>query len=232
VYRPEIDAVAVPAGRWLDHHLFFAVLARLFDPAVMGAGASTLGGREAVAAFMKDREPMLATARVKPPELDVARVVLDNVLGSLDAQLAAGGPFVFGASVGWADFCAYHSLWMMQANAVLAPELETYPFVSAWMDRIRAFGHGEAKPLASHDSLEIARAGAPRPAVSLALPPPGGLALGDEVEIAADDYAFEPSAGRLVHVGPDELAIARTDQRAGHVIVHFPRIGYQVKRVG
>ena len=31
VYRPEQDGMAVPAGRWLDHHLFFSVIAQLFD---------------------------------------------------------------------------------------------------------------------------------------------------------------------------------------------------------
>ena len=33
VYRREQAGVAVPAGRWLDHQLFFAVVAQLFDPA-------------------------------------------------------------------------------------------------------------------------------------------------------------------------------------------------------
>jgi hypothetical protein len=60
--------------------------------------------------------------------------------------------------------------------------------------------------------------------------PDDGIAIGDEVEIAADDYAFEPSAGRLVHCGPNELVIARRDARAGDVAVHFPRLGYRMTR--
>src|SRR5690606_40902484 len=54
VHRREQDAVAVPAGRWLDHRLFFAVIALLFDPAVAPATIATLGGPEGVAAFTKD----------------------------------------------------------------------------------------------------------------------------------------------------------------------------------
>ena len=203
VFRPARDAVAVPAGRWLDHHLFFAVIARLFDPAAMAAGASALGGPEAAAAFMKDRGPMLATARVKPPALPEAHLVLGDVLRRLEAQLAAGGPFLSGASARWGDFCAYHPLWMMAGNASLAKELAAHGRVARWMERIRAFGHGEPAPLAPGEALAIARAGAPRPPSGPASSR-DGLAPGDTVEIAADDYAFEPSAGRLVHVGPDE----------------------------
>jgi glutathione S-transferase len=230
VHRPEHGAVEVPAGRWLDHQLFFAVIALLFDPAVMKEGMAALGGPEGVAAFMKDRGPMLATARVKPPSLPDANVIFRDVLGRLDAQLAASGPFLFGDAVGWADFCAYHPLWMASANPAFAPRLAAYPRIGPWLERIRAFGHGEPKPLGSGEALEVARASTPRPREGVAGPALDGIALGDEVEVAADDYALEPSAGRLVHCGADELAIERTDARAGTVVVHFPRIHYTVKR--
>lgn len=229
VHRPEQGALAVPAGRWLDHHFFFAVIALLFDPSVMKSGIATLGGPEGAAAFMKDRGQMLAAARVRPPSLPDANVVFEDVLGRLDAQLAARGPFLFGDAPGWADFCAYHPLWMASDNAAFAPRLAGYRHVGAWLERIRGFGHGEPKPLGSGEALAVARGSTPRPLDGPAGPPLDGIALGDEVEIAADDYAFEPSAGRLVHVGPDELAIERTDDRAGRVVVHFPRIHYTVK---
>ena len=230
VYRAAQDAVAVPAGRWLDHHLFFAVIARLFDPAVMGASPSTLGGPEAVAAFMQDRGPMLASARVKPPALSEARVLVGDVLRRLEAQLAAGGPYLFGADVGWADFCAYHPLWMMQANAALAPEVAAHAQVCAWLERIRAFGHGTPTAMASAEAVAVAQRSQPREPAGASAAPDDGIAVGDEVEIAADDYAFEPSAGRLVHCGPAAVAIARRDARAGDVVVHFPRLGYRMSR--
>src|SRR5262249_52078401 len=91
-YRPEQDAMAIPAGRWLDHHLFFSVIAHLFDPATAAASQDMLGGPEGAAAFARDRGPMLAAARVKPPRLSEARVILHDLLRGLDAQLAARGP--------------------------------------------------------------------------------------------------------------------------------------------
>ena len=163
VYCPEQDGMAVPAGRWLDHHLFFSVIAQLFDPAAAAASQDMLGGPEGAVAFAKDRGPMLAAARVKPPPVSKARVILDDVLRSLDAQLGARGPFLFGEAVGWADFCAYHPLWAMRANAVLAPRLDAHPHLGPWLDRIRAFGHGEPTPLGSLEaprSRDRARRGA------------------------------------------------------------------------
>lgn len=231
-YRPEQDGMAIPAGRWLDHHLFFSVLAHLFDPAAAAASQDMLGGPEGAAAFARDRGPMLAAARVKPPRLSEARVILHDLLRGLDAQLAARGPFLFGEAVGWADFCAYHPLWAMRANPALAPKLAAYPHLGPWLDRIGAFGHGDPKPLGSLAALAIARESPPQSRAGEQGPALEDVTIGDMVEIAPDDYAFEPSAGRLVHVGPNELAIERTDERAGDVVVHFPRIGFRVRPHG
>jgi hypothetical protein len=173
---------------------------------------------------------MMSAARVKPPRLSDARVILADVLLALDAQLAAGGPFLFGEAIGWADFCAYHPLWMMRSNSALAPQVEAHRHVRAWLDRIRELGHGESKPLSSLEALEISRTSAPRPRTDETGPAFDGIALGDSIEVSADDYAFEPSVGRLVAVGSHALAIERTDPRAGRVVVHFPRVGYRVKR--
>ena len=57
-----------------------------------------------------------------------------------------------------------------------------------------------------------------------------GLAEGDEVTVTPTDYAHDPVAGRLVGLGPQEVVIARTDERAGTVHVHFPRIAFQIKK--
>ncbi len=82
---------------------------------------------------------------------------------------------------------------------------------------------------------------APGPAGPTPIPTPGTHGHPREVNIIAREYTFDPSIVDLVggetvllHVvnaGLDihEVVIAREDARAGHVHVHFPRIGYQVK---
>ena len=55
---------------------------------------------------------------------------------------------------------------------------------------------------------------------------------GAQVTVTATDYAADPIAGTLVGLSIDDVTIERTDERAGRVHVHFPRIGYQLKNVG
>ena len=44
------------------------------------------------------------------------------------------------------------------------------------------------------------------------------------------DYGLDPVSGELLQCDTDEIAVRRTDPRAGTVVVHFPRFGYQLKK--
>jgi hypothetical protein len=48
--------------------------------------------------------------------------------------------------------------------------------------------------------------------------------------VTPTDYAQDPVAGRLVGLTCDQVTIERVDPRAGTVAVHFPRIGFQIKK--
>jgi hypothetical protein len=58
---------------------------------------------------------------------------------------------------------------------------------------------------------------------------PLGLKEGQRVTVTPDDYGKVPVAGELVTLQLQEVAVRRIDERAGEVIVHFPRIGYVVE---
>ena len=49
--------------------------------------------------------------------------------------------------------------------------------------------------------------------------------------VTPDDYGKVPVVGELVTLDLQEIAIRRVDERAGEVVVHFPRIGYTVATV-
>jgi hypothetical protein len=51
------------------------------------------------------------------------------------------------------------------------------------------------------------------------------------VSVTPDDYGKVPVVGALVTLDLQEIAIRRVDERAGEVVVHFPRIGYTVSAV-
>ena len=50
------------------------------------------------------------------------------------------------------------------------------------------------------------------------------------VTVSATDYASDLVSGTLVGLTQDEVVLERQDDRAGLVHVHFPRIGYQVRK--
>ena len=46
--------------------------------------------------------------------------------------------------------------------------------------------------------------------------------------VSAVDYGTDQVAGTLLFEGAEEIIIAREDERAGLVHVHFPRYGYRI----
>jgi hypothetical protein len=49
--------------------------------------------------------------------------------------------------------------------------------------------------------------------------------------VAATDTGTDPIEGALYAATQDQVAITRDDPRAGRVVVHFPRIGFEMRRV-
>jgi glutathione S-transferase len=184
-------------------------------------------------------EPVLADRRAFFNFLDFG--TLDAQLPHLYGQFAAnaalvaealadGRPYLLGDAPGWVDILAYFPLWMCRGNirdaqGLLAP----YAGLDAWESRVSAWGHGARTEMASEAALAAARAGVST--VEEAVDPDNrlGLAAGQRVAVAADDYGADPVVGELLRLTDSELAVRREDARAGRVVVHFPRLGYRVE---
>ena len=54
---------------------------------------------------------------------------------------------------------------------------------------------------------------------------------GTRVTVAAVDYGVDPVEGDLVVSTRDSVGVLREDPRVGQVVVHFPRVGYAVRKV-
>ena len=57
---------------------------------------------------------------------------------------------------------------------------------------------------------------------------PDGIALGTPVVVLPDEYGSGNVAGTLAPSGLHEIAVRRKTERAGEVVVHFPREEYVV----
>jgi glutathione S-transferase len=152
-------------------------------------------------------------------------------LPSIEALLTSGHAWIAGAQVTVADFAVYHPLWFMTARSQrLAHELAPYPRTTDWMGRMRAFGHGSSSPMTAAEALNIAAAAQPAtPRVSN--PFDEDPSLGCHVRIRADDYGRDPVEGQLVLIDADEIALHRNDPTVGDIVVHFPRVGYDLRQM-
>jgi hypothetical protein len=57
-----------------------------------------------------------------------------------------------------------------------------------------------------------------------------GIALGSRVTITPESFGTESTEGDLVAATRTHYSLRRTDARAGTIHVHFPRIGYVLRK--
>jgi glutathione S-transferase len=183
--------------------------------------------------FVEDRAKMVEGGYSLERILQAAgpqREQLRAKLDLLERLLSAGGPFVLGAAPSLADFALFHPVFAMRAFPQTAEDLRAFPAVRAWAARVEAFGYGEMQEISSADAVEIARAARPAAAGGVADGEPNGLRTGERVSVVHESWGLDPTAGELVALSVHEIALRRTDPRAGEVVVHFPREHYLLTR--
>lgn len=148
----------------------------------------------------------------------------------IDQNLANGRDFLSGSTAGSADIDAYFNIWMARGNIPSSKRLfQDMPRLLAWRDRMDALGEGSRSEISAADALDIARTSEPA-SVGRSRPDESGAAPGEPVSVAAADYGKDPVAGVLDFVDDEEIVVSRRDPRAGSVRVHFPRIGFELRR--
>jgi glutathione S-transferase len=223
LFPPAQSALADAIGYWAEN--------RLMRPITLYTSGMNLdhlpAGLQADRSVMRGLPP--------PDEATMRRAALRNAplvraqLPAIESMLADGRAWLAGPSPCVADLAVYHPLWFFTARTDrLAHELAPYPQIAAWMARVRAFGHGTALPMSPERALEIARNAQPL-ASAPSTPWPEDPPLGAEVRIRADDHGRDVVSGELVHAGIDEIALRRDDPLVGTVVVHFPRLGYDLR---
>jgi glutathione S-transferase len=221
-----VEGLAGPLAQWADATLFWASMSYSTQAAGM-AQMFAKAPPQAVQSFAEDRKAMGAgMPRPRPADATGAyKAYLQRL-----AQMLQAGPYLLGAQPSVADFAAYHPLWFTRSQTpVLAGILEAVPTVLAWMDRMAAMGHGTVERYTSAQAIELARSSTPKPVDGELFQDDHGIALGSRVTVAAESFGLEPTEGTLVAATTSRYTLAREDERAGRVHVHFPRIGYALR---
>ena len=181
-------------------------------------------------AFRNDRAAMRQGGTVRRGPLAECRANFAFLMPRIEAQFAGGRAFLFGSSACVADFAVYHTLWPIRIVPAFAGVLEPYPRVVEWIDRMIGIGHGKAgTSQARRRSRSQKLPGRRRSARPWPMRPTASSSA-MYVEVMPVDYALDPVRGELLDCSTDEIAVRRSDPRAGTVVVHFPRFGFQISR--
>ena len=226
LYPEPSKGMARTLAQWADTTLFWTSmgfnmqpkgLAQLFDRAPPEAAKIFAEDRKAMSAGMTRQRPQDAAAAYKS--------YLRRLSDMLDDR-----PFMLGDVPCITDFAMYHPLWFTRVRtSVLADILNATPAVLDWMDRMAAMGHGTMEKFTAQDAIAVAAASTPADLQCDIFQDEHGIALGSQVMISAENFGLEPTHGELVAATRMHYTLRRTDERAGRVHVHFPRIGYSLK---
>lgn len=227
LYPQAVNGAARIVTQWADGSLFTAAMAYNFQPAGVAqvfAGAPA----EGVQAFVADRAAMRGGApRMASSD---AAATYKSYLRRL-ANMLHGQDYLFGTQPCVADFAAYHPLWFTQERTpALAGIFDATPEVKDWMGRMKAIGHGTVGKCSAEEALQTARRGTPAALQGDVFQDEHGIALGSQVVVAADTFGLEPTEGELIAATRTRYTLRRTDERAGTVHVHFPRVGFTLKK--
>jgi glutathione S-transferase len=232
LYPPHLKGVSRVFAQWADSTLFSAAMAYNLQP----RGAAHVFSKappEAAKAFAEDRKAMSGgMIRLQSADATCAyRSYLRRI-----AHMVEEHDFLFGTDPCVADFAAYHSLWYTRVQVpLLADILNATPAVAEWMDRMADRGHGGMTPFNAADAITVAHGAEPMPPgrnllIDSAFQDDHGIALGTPVTVAAESFGPEPTAGVLVAATRTHYTLLRESPRTGAVHVHFPRIGYVLRK--
>jgi glutathione S-transferase len=222
--HPQSSGLALAVEAWAERDLFWPIAryvsginAELVDPD-LHADRAALRGKHT-------------------PSFERLKAVARSELGRIEAQLpivasmlSEGRPFLISDEISRADLAVYHGLWFLSAMPIdCSPILASYPEIELWMKRIAAVGTGACEDMTPRAAIDIARQAAPA-AVRLSHPMDDDPRLGSAVAIRPDEYRTEEVVGELVLLDRNELALRRLGEQVGEVVVHFPRLGYTMRR--
>ena len=227
------QALARILGQWADTTLFWAAVTYNRGPREAGPNAGA-APNEMPKALFDDRKAMgFDVEWLQPADAAPAyRSYLQRLSGLLGDQA-----YLLGAQPCIADFCVYHPLWLVHVRAPASADgLRHTPSVMAWLERMRSIGHGDFENLESAQAISIAAQAEPQPLEHAHGPDAAfldthGIPLGSRVAVAAESFGREPTEGELIAATRTRYTLRRVDPRAGVLHVHFPRIGYVMKRV-
>lgn len=223
-----LELVTQGFAAWADSLVFSHAVALVFQPESLAVKFAKVPP-EMIQVLVADRKKLFSGGTAARVQLEQALHQWPAIISRINQQLQhQAGDFLFGEP-SIADFSLAHPLWFLKGSSVTAPLVDAYPAVAAWLDRVLGFGHGTSTQMSAEQALEVARNASPAVLPDEVFDDLNGFKVGQQVTVSATDYGTDPVAGELLFAGREELILRRTDERAGTVHVHFPRMGFCIQ---
>lgn len=229
LYSKGQEASAGTIAQWSDTVFFGLAVSMVFQPKAMAANP-VFQDQQQAAAFAADRAELVKGGTQIALPFEVANGQFLAHVRRLDNQLADGRQFILGDVPSIADFSTYHCVWFVHNNEAIRDIFAPFDNLLAWRSRMAAFGQGNATELTGEEALAIAESSEPLAIEKQGSLGPDEIAVGERVEVMPTDYGLNPVSGDLLVSSVEEIAISRRDERAGNLAVHFPRMGFQVRK--
>ena len=229
---PGHEGVSAMVAAWTDGKWFQTSVGIIFGALGDGVPEAFRKDREALSGRPFDTEAMAAAA---PMLRDQWRAQMMWIEERLQGGTGAGaGNYIVSTKPGMVDVHAHMNVWFVAQRVPDFVEecFEGAPRTKAWYQRLNEATGPDPEVITSQDALEVAGATGPRLVAAIADGrEPQGLAPGQQVSVAPDDYGKDWVEGTLVHADAQRIIIARATETIGTINVHFPRAGYLVRRI-
>jgi glutathione S-transferase len=219
-------------ARWTDTTLFRLSVAMAFQPKAL-AGNPLFQDPERAAAFAADRAELVKGGQSLAIPFAVAHGQFLAHMKELDNQLSGNSAFLSGSTPAIVDFSTYHCIWFIHRNEALRDLFDPFVNLLAWYERMAAFGPAEYEDISGAEAIQIALNSTPEEGgvlegASLEGISSDGFEYGSEVTVMPTDYGLNPVQGKLISTSEIEIAIKRSESQGGALVLHFPRIGFQI----
>ena len=143
------------------------------------------------------------------------------------SALADGRTFVGGEEAGHADFALWVNIQFVRFAGV-GPETFGEQ-VATWYQRVEAIGHGDFEEWTAEQAIDHAKENGPVGGCAVAAD--SGFEAGQKVSVKTESPDPATVEGTLVGLSNTRISLSRTDERAGEVNVHLPRLGQVLRPV-
>jgi glutathione S-transferase len=219
------QGLAWMVSMWADKSFFQASV-----PVIFGAEGFTVSE-----AFKQDRTQMSGRPFDTEQMRAAAPMMRDQWRGHaawVEEALLGDKTWLMGDKAGLCDIAAHMNFWFLRKAYRPGYDglMASFPKTAAWVERVNAIGHGTYEDVSSSEAIAIATGAVPADRTGVDDREPQGLNVGDYIAVAPDDYGRDPVSGTLVFSDAFEIAIKREVAGLGTVVVHFPRVGFTVRR--